>query len=105
MPAVQVSREQSPPNDESNTETPLTEVFAVVTPRLRGWLHAAMAPVALAAGIVLVCLAATPAAVVGAAVFLAASVLLFGTSGVYHRGTWSALGWLGAFTALPARLW
>jgi hemolysin III len=92
MPAVQVSREQSPPNDESNTETPLTEALAVVKPRLRGWLHAAMAPIALAAGIVLVCLAATPAAVVGAAVFLAASVLLFGTSGVYHRGTWRTRG-------------
>jgi hemolysin III len=92
MPAVQVSREQSPPNDESNTDTPLTEVLAVVKPRLRGWLHAAMAPIALAAGIVLVCLAATPAAVVGAAVFLAASVLLFGTSGVYHRGTWRTRG-------------
>jgi hemolysin III len=92
MPAVQASREQSPPNGESNTETSLTEVLAVVKPRLRGWLHAAMAPVALAAGIVLVCLAATPVAIVGAAVFLAASVLLFGTSGVYHRGTWRTRG-------------
>jgi hemolysin III len=92
MPAVQVSKDESQPNDESNTETPLTEVLAVVKPRLRGWLHAAMAPIALAAGIVLVCMAATPAAIVGAAVFLAASVLLFGTSGVYHRGTWGAWG-------------
>jgi hemolysin III len=92
MPAVQVSKDESQPNDESNTETPLTEVLAVVKPRLRGWLHTAMAPIALAAGIVLVCLAATPAAIVGAAVFLAASVLLFGTSGVYHRGSWGARG-------------
>ena len=92
MPTVQVSGDESQPNDESNTETPLTEVLAVVKPRLRGWLHAAMAPIALAAGIVLVCLAATPAAIVGAAVFLAASVLLFGTSGIYHRGTWGARG-------------
>jgi hemolysin III len=92
MPAVQASREQSPPNGESNTETSLTEVLAVVKPRLRGWLHAAMAPISLAAGIVLVCLAATPVAIVGAAVFLAASVLLFGTSGVYHRGTWRTRG-------------
>jgi hemolysin III len=92
MPAVQASKDQSPPNGESNTETPLTEVLAVVKPRLRGGLHAAMAPIAMAAGIVLVCLAATPAAIVGAAVFLAASVLLFGTSGVYHRGTWGTRG-------------
>jgi hemolysin III len=47
-----------------------------------------MAPLALAAGIVLISLAATPAGLIGGAVFLTASVLLFGTSGVYHRGTW-----------------
>ena len=46
-----------------------------VKPRLRGWLHTAMAPLALAAGIVLVALAPTSRGVVGGAVFLAASVL------------------------------
>jgi hemolysin III len=51
-----------------------------------------MAPLALAAGIVLISLAATPAGVIGGAVFLTASVLLFGTSGVYHRGTWGMRG-------------
>jgi hemolysin III len=51
-----------------------------------------MAPLALAAGIVLISLAATPAGVIGGAVFLTASVLLFGTSGVYHRGTWGRRG-------------
>jgi hemolysin III len=51
-----------------------------------------MAPLALAAGIVLVCLAATPAGVIGGAVFLAASVLLFGTSALYHRRTWGIRG-------------
>jgi hemolysin III len=55
-------------------------------------LHAGTAPLALVAGIVLVCLAPTVAGVLGAAVFLAASVLLFGTSGIYHRGTWGARG-------------
>ena len=89
MPTVRVSKGRpSQTSRQDNRETPLTEVLSVVKPRLRGWLHAAMAPIALAAGIVLVCLAATPAAIVGAAVFLAASVLLFGTSGIYHRGTW-----------------
>ena len=43
-------------------------------------------------GIVLVALAPTAAGALGAAVFLAASVLLFGTSGVYHRGTWGDRG-------------
>jgi hemolysin III len=51
-----------------------------------------MAPLALAAGIVLISLAATPAGVIGGAVFLTASVLLFGTSGVYHRRTWGTRG-------------
>ena len=40
----------------------------------------------------LISLAATPAGVIGGAVFLTASVLLFGTSGVYHRGTWGTRG-------------
>jgi hemolysin III len=70
----------------------LTEVLDAVKPRLRGWLHAGMAPLALAAGIVLICLAATPAGVVGGAIFLAASVLLFGISSLYHRGTWGTRG-------------
>jgi hemolysin III len=81
---------QLSPGDDN--ETPLADVLAVVKPRLRGWLHAGMAPLALAAGIVLISLAKTPAGVVGGAVFLTASVLLFGTSGVYHRGTWGARG-------------
>ncbi len=70
----------------------LDQAAAVVKPRLRGWLHAGMAPLALAAGIVLVALAPTSTGKIGGAVFLAASVLLFGTSGVYHRGAWGARG-------------
>ena len=68
------------------------ETVREVKPKLRGWLHAGMAPLALAAGIVLVALAPTAAGVVGGAVFLAASVLLFGTSGLYHRFYWGARG-------------
>ena len=70
----------------------VADVVREVKPRLRGWLHAGMAPLALAAGIVLVALAPTTAGVVGGAVFLAASVLLFGTSGLYHRFYWGARG-------------
>jgi len=58
-------------------------------PHLRGWLHAGMTPVALVAGIVLVVLAGTTKEKVSAAVFAGTAVLLFGTSAVYHRGTWS----------------
>ena len=60
-----------------------------VKPRLRGWLHLGMAPVALAAGIILVALASGTAARVAALAFALTGVLLFTTSAVYHRGSWS----------------
>ncbi len=60
-----------------------------VKPKLRGWLHAGMTPVALVAGVVLIVLAGTTQEKVSAAVFAGTAVLLFGTSAVYHRGTWS----------------
>lgn len=63
--------------------------FEIVRPKLRGWLHAAMAPLALIAAIVLIALSETTVAKVSAAIFGATSVLLFATSAVYHRGTWS----------------
>jgi hemolysin III len=80
------------PTTELDPTAPVAEVVQAVKPRLRGWLHAAAAPVALAAGIVLVVLAPTDLGRLGGAVFLAASVLLFGISGVYHRGTWGPRG-------------
>ncbi len=76
----------------SPADSPVAEVVEAVKPRLRGWLHAATAPLALIAGIVLIALAPTEAGAIGAAVFLAASVLLFGTSGIYHRGNWGPRG-------------
>ena len=86
----------TPPNavgpDPSRPGEALDEVVGQVKPRLRGWLHAGMAPLATAGGIVLVALAPTPAGRLGAAVFLAASLLLFGTSAVYHRFSWEARG-------------
>ncbi|HLS49814.1 MAG TPA: hemolysin III family protein [Actinomycetaceae bacterium] len=57
-------------------------------PRLRGWLHTGMTPVAVVAGIVLIAMARPGSERVAAAVFAASSVLLFGCSAVYHRGTW-----------------
>lgn len=62
----------------------------VLKPRLRGWVHAGMAPLVLAASVVLVALAPTTAGRVSSAVFGASAILLFGTSAVYHRGRWSA---------------
>jgi len=60
-----------------------------IKPKLRGWIHAGMFPLVLAAAIVLVALSPTDGAKVSTAVFGLTSVLLFGVSAVYHRGTWS----------------
>lgn len=65
------------------------QVAEAVKPRLRGWIHAGMFPLATAASIVLVVLAPTVPLTVATAVFGGAAMLLFGTSAVYHRGTWS----------------
>lgn len=70
-------------------ETRVEAVIEHVKPKLRGWLHVGMTPVALVAGIVLVVLASSTQGKVSAAVFGGTAVLLFGTSAVYHRGTWS----------------
>ena len=64
-------------------------VVTEVKPRLRGWLHAAAVPCCLVGGILLVLLAGSTTGRVGGAVYLAASVMLFGTSALYHRGRWS----------------
>jgi hemolysin III len=62
---------------------------AEVKPTWRGWIHAGTFPVAIALGIVLVALADGPLAKGASAVFFASSLLLFGTSAVYHRFNWS----------------
>jgi hemolysin III len=69
---------------------PVQELVAAVKPRLRGWLHAATFPIALVGGLVLVALAPEGRGRIGAGVFTVTAALLFGTSAVYHRGTWSA---------------
>lgn len=66
-----------------------SQVGTVVKPKLRGWLHLGMAPLALAAGIVLVVLSPTTTARVTTSIFAASSVLLFTVSAIYHRGNWS----------------
>ncbi|WP_436776477.1 PAQR family membrane homeostasis protein TrhA [Yinghuangia sp. YIM S09857] len=59
---------------------------------MRGWLHVGMSPLALAGGIVLVAVSRSAVAVAACSVFAVSALLLFGTSGVYHRGTWGPLG-------------
>ncbi|WP_082131643.1 PAQR family membrane homeostasis protein TrhA [Cellulomonas sp. FA1] len=65
------------------------QVVDAVKPRLRGWIHAGVAPLALVASIVLVVLSPTAAARWANVVFGLSAVMLFGTSALYHRGTWS----------------
>ncbi|OKL46353.1 hemolysin [Boudabousia liubingyangii] len=61
-------------------------------PVLRGWIHAISAPLTLAACIVLLVLAPTTGRKIACAVYLASTLMLFGTSAVYHRGTWGVKG-------------
>lgn len=56
-------------------------------PRMRGWLHAGMAPAALAGGVVLIVLA-PPRARIAVAVYVLTALLLFTVSAIYHRFTW-----------------
>lgn len=67
----------------------VADALAVAKPKLRGWLHAGMAPLALAAGIVLVSLAPSETARLAASAFVLPAFVLFATSALYHRGHWS----------------
>ena len=64
------------------------EALKLIKPKLRGWIHAITAPLALAACIVLTVLAPTTTLKIGSAVYLACSLLLFANSGVYHISNW-----------------
>jgi hemolysin III len=77
----------------------IEHVAELVKPRLRGWLHAGAAPVALAAVIVLVCLSRGAPEIASSSIYAASAVLLFSVSAIYHRGRWSprVLGFLKRF--------
>jgi hemolysin III len=60
-----------------------------VKPTWRGWIHAATFPVAIALGVVLVCLAVGASAKASTAVYFGTSLLLFGVSATYHRFNWN----------------
>jgi hemolysin III len=67
----------------------VADLARAAKPLLRGWLHVVAFPLVVAAGTVLVVLAPTGEVRAACGVYLAASALLFGVSGVYHRGRWS----------------
>ncbi|GAB3996146.1 PAQR family membrane homeostasis protein TrhA [Nocardioides marmoraquaticus] len=64
------------------------DVAEEVKPKLRGWLHAGITPLTLAAGIVLIVLSPTVATRVGSAIFAGTALVLFAVSGLYHRFYW-----------------
>ncbi|MFI6844613.1 hemolysin III family protein [Kitasatospora sp. NBC_00085] len=61
-------------------------------PTWRGWLHAAMFPATVAAGIVLICQAGSTSAKAACAIYSVSAWMLFGVSAVYHRFTWGPRG-------------
>lgn len=66
----------------------IRDVVDEIKPKLRGWLHAVTWPLALAAFIVLIVLSPGATSKIGAAVFMGSALLLFGTSAIYHTGSW-----------------
>ncbi len=66
----------------------IAEADAEAKPSWRGWIHAATAPLALVAGIVLVVVAEGATAKLSTTVYALSSLLMFGVSAVYHRFTW-----------------
>jgi hemolysin III len=79
---------RSPRSGARRDEAPSPDLV----PRLRGVLHAATFPLAIAAGIVLIVLAPTALAKLAAAVYAFASALLFGVSAAYHRRIFAGRG-------------
>jgi hemolysin III len=58
-------------------------------PLFRGWIHTVMVPLSLACGIVLVALTEGGRARAATAVYAVSALSMFGTSALYHRGSWS----------------
>ena len=66
----------------------MTTAVAPPKPRLRGWLHLVTTPLALVGGLVLTAKGTTYANRLAVAIFTATACLMFGTSAMYHLGTW-----------------
>ena len=70
----------------------LVAAVTELRPRLRGWLHAYAAWISIGSGVALVVVAAAlrgGTAATSTAIYAATVTLLFGTSALYHRRSWS----------------
>lgn len=65
-----------------------TDYFGEHHPRLRGWMHAVMFPLSIAATVTLICLAPPGAPKLACALYAASSMLLFGVSACLHLVHW-----------------
>jgi hemolysin III len=78
---------------QSPLHLPLSQISGQVEPETkptwRGWIHTGVLPIAIIGGVILIAVADGLVAKIAAAVFFAGSVLLFGTSAIYHRFNWS----------------
>ncbi|MFF8384303.1 PAQR family membrane homeostasis protein TrhA [Streptomyces kanasensis] len=72
--------------DETASDSATTA--SLLKPLLRGWLHAAMFPAVLVAGLALTALADSARGRLACAVYTLTACLLFGISALYHRGDW-----------------
>ena len=78
--------------EPSSTSPSLATVVAELKPRLRGFLHTYAAAISIASGAALVAVAAAlrgGSAAVTTSIYAVTDTLLFGTSALYHRRTWS----------------
>ena len=66
----------------------LRENVEEIRPRLRGWLHAATAPLAFVSFLVLMVVADQRVVRIGVAVFMVSALALFTCSAIYHTRTW-----------------
>ena len=76
----------------SSAASSAAAVVAEIKPRLRGWLHAYAAVISVVSGASLIAVAAAVRGGTAGAVtsiYAATVTLLFGTSAMYHRRTWS----------------
>lgn len=78
------------PGVERNVPTSGALAAVDVTPRLRGWLHMAALPLAFLLFLTLLVASDNAVARSGVAVYMLSALIMFGISGVYHTGRWSA---------------